>query len=546
VGELIKDKLPENFKNSIKKLFDENNMEEESEKFFDSLDLMYFRGIRYNSLKVISEIEFEKLLDTIFREMDSQIESVGKQKFKKVLWADDGYYLDNNIYPGKHPLYNTGIFYIQEPSAMLPAKILAAKPGEKILDICAAPGGKTIKIAADMKGEGILFANDINKERTRALVRNVELAGCTNCVVLNDTPEKLSENFHGYFDKILIDAPCSGEGMFRKDPAAISGWEKFGPETCVIMQKDILKSVDKMLKQGGEIVYSTCTFNSSENEEMIVWFLNEFSGYEVISTGLSDEAIEKSKVSKGFETGKGTGSALRIFPHRAEGEGHFAIKLKKRECENDCNKFSNDLQDKNAKIIRQKTDENLKITSSKFKLDKNIRLLKLEDDFQVEDFKQSFIDFSRKLLTQKYLDDFFKNYKNIKIYNGHVYALPEDIPELNKISVPKKGFYAGKLKKARDKTIFEPSHSLALSLKTDDLKVSISFDTKDIELQNYLKGQTIFAKDISKHSIKGSMPDNGYILFSILGYSLGWGKITQKQTIKNLYPAGWVRSSDIL
>jgi 16S rRNA C967 or C1407 C5-methylase (RsmB/RsmF family) len=173
--------------------------------------------------------------------------------------------------------YHAGLYYIQEPSAMLPGKVLEAVPGDKVLDICAAPGGKSVQVAAAMKGRGLLVSNDINAERVKALVKNIELCGIRNAVVLNESPEKLAQSFTGYFDKILIDAPCSGEGMFRKDEAAARSWESFKCERCTQLQKPILHYADLMLKPGVALVYSTCTFSPEEDETADLCGIHEVS-----------------------------------------------------------------------------------------------------------------------------------------------------------------------------------------------------------------------------------------------------------------------------
>jgi len=538
--------FPEEFKKSVKSLFEKNSMGSETEEFFESLCMNYVRGIRFNRLKVSDEKEFVRLLELIYEETTSSDEYCKEFVFEKIPWSDDGYYIPQNMYPGRHPLYNSGIFYIQEPSAMLPGRIADVKPGERILDICAAPGGKTLKLASDMEGEGILFSNDINSERTKALIRNIELAGCTNCVVLNESPEKLSNNFYEYFDKVLIDAPCSGEGMFRKDFSAIVSWEKFGPETCVVMQREILRSVDKMVKNGGEIIYSTCTFNSSENEEMMNWFLHEFPNYRVVVTSLNDDLLKETNLSKGFNFGNGTENALRVFPHKAKGEGHFVVKLKKHNTGNEEATDIHNPEYENKILCRQKSEKKSKGISVKTKIEKNLKYKSEENDFSVQDFKDAFNYFGENLFSDKYLSGFYSKFKNIQIFSNHVYALPEYIPDLNGLNVPKKGFYIGKVKKTREKIIFEPSHSLAITLKMEDVKYFISFASKNIELQKYLKGQTLFTKDVFNCNIKENIPDNGYVLIGVLGYSLGWGKVIQKNTIKNLYPPGWVRSNDII
>ena len=243
---------------------------DEYEAFLLSYSMPRYYGLRVNTLKISVE-EFIK---------------ISPFKLEKIPWTKDGFYYDEGEHPGKHPFYYAGLYYIQEPSAMLPATVLDARPGEYILDLCAAPGGKTVQIAAGMKGEGLLIANDISSERIKALVKNIELCGVRNTIVTNEQPKKLAAKFPTYFDKILVDAPCSGEGMFRKDENAAKSWGKYKCDACSSVQKDILEYADIMLKPGGRLVYSTCTFSPEEDEVVIGNFLKKHDNYETFEIPL--------------------------------------------------------------------------------------------------------------------------------------------------------------------------------------------------------------------------------------------------------------------
>jgi NOL1/NOP2/sun family putative RNA methylase len=255
-------KLPARFEEKMLKLMGK----EEYEQLAAALTGERVYGLRVNTLK-ISIDEFQE---------------ISPFDLEAVPWADDGFYISGEDAPGRHPYYHAGLYYIQEPSAMLPGQVLGAEPGERVLDLCAAPGGKTVQIAAAMRGKGLLVSNDINTERVKALVKNVELCGIRNAVVLNESPENLVRNFAGYFDRILIDAPCSGEGMFRKDETAVRSWESFKCERCTKMQESILHYADLLLRPGGTLVYSTCTFSPEENERMIIDFIVNHEGYELV------------------------------------------------------------------------------------------------------------------------------------------------------------------------------------------------------------------------------------------------------------------------
>ncbi|MCG8400811.1 MAG: NOL1/NOP2/sun family putative RNA methylase [Firmicutes bacterium] len=300
-------KLPVEFTNKMEVLLER----EEYKDFLKSYNMERHHGLRVNTLKISVE-DFLKIAPF---ELDP------------VPWTEDGFYYRKGENPGKHPYYYAGLYYIQEPSAMLPVRVLDAKPGEKVLDLCAAPGGKTVQIAAGMKGEGILVANDINSNRVKALVKNVELCGVRNVVVTKDSPQALSRNLKGFFDRILVDAPCSGEGMFRKDEDAVKSWQKFKCSDCAVLQRDMLKYADNMLKVGGYMVYSTCTFSPEENEMMISEFLERNENYEAVDIpGIT--GIERGR-PEWADSNKELLKTARLWPHKIKGEGHFVALLRK-------------------------------------------------------------------------------------------------------------------------------------------------------------------------------------------------------------------------
>nr|WP_281423170.1 RsmF rRNA methyltransferase first C-terminal domain-containing protein [Paenibacillus oenotherae] len=259
-------------------------------------------------------------------------------------WAADGYYYEEGDRPGKHPHYHAGFYYIQEPSAMVPAELLDVQPGDRVLDLCAAPGGKSTQLAAKLQGSGILVTNDNARERTKALAKNIELAGIRNAVVLNEEPAALANVFEGWFDRILVDAPCSGEGMFRKDESMIGEWERHSVARCSVMQRDILRHAERMLAPGGTLVYSTCTFSPEENEAQIAELLAacpeldvvpvqlahgwapgrpEWTNAEVIGRTSSEPEQEDDRINS-------ISGTVRLWPHLTEGEGHYAAVLRKR------------------------------------------------------------------------------------------------------------------------------------------------------------------------------------------------------------------------
>ena len=249
--------LPESFKDRIKE-----QLKDEYEDYIGCLDKGMNHGIRVNTAKISVE-DFLK---------------ISPFELESIPWTDNGFYYDDKKYvPSKHPYYYAGLYYIQEPSAMTPASVLDIKPGDTVLDICAAPGGKSTELAAKLGNTGVLISNDISNSRAKALLKNLELFGTGNMSVVSEPPNKLSERFCNTFDKILVDAPCSGEGMFRKEPQAVDEWSVEHTVSCGVRQKHILDCAMKMLKGGGYIVYSTCTFAPEENEQVCAYMLENYN-----------------------------------------------------------------------------------------------------------------------------------------------------------------------------------------------------------------------------------------------------------------------------
>ena len=237
---------------------------------------------------------------------------------ESVPWEPMGFYYDPQSRPGLHPYHEAGVYYLQEASAMSAVQLLDPQPGEKVCDLCAAPGGKSTQIAGRMAGEGLLLCNEFNPKRARILSRNIERMGIANALVTNEHPQKLAERFPGFFDRVLIDAPCSGEGMFRKEEAAVTDWSVETVEMCARRQAEILHSGAQLVRPGGRLVYSTCTFAPEENEWTIGEFLKNHPEFE-------PEAVD----APWFVSGEN--ASYRMWPHKLLGEGHFAAVLRKKD-----------------------------------------------------------------------------------------------------------------------------------------------------------------------------------------------------------------------
>lgn len=467
--------LPIVFENRMKDYFKSSDVT--SEGFFESFDKEPLKGIRINRMKVRS---FDDVLGSLDITKDP------------VTWCDGGFYTTSES-SGKDPYYHAGVYYPQEPSAMLPAQVLSAKPGDMVLDLCAAPGGKACRLGEDLKGEGLLVANEINEDRAKALLRNIERTGITNAVILNETPEHLCERFDAFFDKILVDAPCSGEGMFRRDPFAVKSWEKFGPEVCIEMQKGILECTDKMLKVGGELVYSTCTFCEGEDEDMIRDFMEKHPGYEIIPHPELSDVTVCDKLP----------GAMRIWPHLSRGDGHFCVHLRKVSSDHE----------------------------SRF--DYTFATRKRTDNYSFNKSREALLSFMKDILK----DDAFKAFKGrcdqqFVFHKNKIHLVPVNEHLFDRLKVVKMGHFPGEIKETFDKRIFLPSHCLAISLVFDEIKDDRKLVLKrdDERLMKYLKGETIDANEIKA--------SKGYVVVCVDSYPLGFAKI-QGASLKNLYPKAW-------
>lgn len=352
---------------------------------------------------------------------------------RSVPWAPGGYYYKEEDRPGKHPFHEAGVYYIQEASAMAPAAYLKVQPGEKVLDLCAAPGGKSTQMAADMQGQGILICNEINSQRAKILSENIERMGIPNALVLNHEPAYLAERFVEYFDKILVDAPCSGEGMFRKNEEAAKEWSLDNIQMCAKRQENILESAALMLKPGGRMVYSTCTFAPEEDEGVIRNFLRNHPAF-----SLEDEEMAPG-LSDGVNEVRGT---IRLWPHKLEGEGHFLACLKK---EGTCGE-----------------------EYGAFREEKKISVLELKE---WEEFREKYLKIS-------FNGTFLK-------FGEQLYLAPEGLPALKGLKVLRPGLHLGTVKTKR----FEPAHGLALFLHSGEVKYERQLSMQ--EAQTYLTGQTL-------------------------------------------------------
>ncbi len=392
-----------------------------------------------------------------------------------VPWAEHGFYYDIETRPGLSPYHEAGLYYLQEPSAMAPAGLLDVRPGMRVLDLCAAPGGKTTQLAAALEGRGLLVCNEINPKRAKILARNIERLGIANALVLNEHPQKLEERFEGWFDRILVDAPCSGEGMFRKEEAAVADWSPETVDMCARRQLEILRSAARMLAPGGRLVYSTCTFAPQENEGVISRFL---AGAPEFSAAKADAPWFAPGRPDWIENpAPGIEHTFRLWPHKLHGEGHFAAVLEKASDAPVGAAISRPYGSPGGQLIAAPTDlvEFCKETGAALPEGRPLA------------FRQS------------------------------LFWVPEETPDLKGLKVLRPGLELGEILKNR----FEPAHAWALWLKTANSTVDFPADSPEIAV--YLRGETI------------SGQAKGWTLLTVDGLSLGWVK-GSGGILKNHFP----------
>ena len=510
--------IPEEFEMKMKKL-----LGGEYEEFLASYDRPRNFGLRVNVDK-ISPGEFEK---------------IAPFHLTKIPWTENGYYYEEQDMPARHPFYYAGMYYLQEPSAMTPASRLVSQPGDKVLDLCAAPGGKATELGARLHGQGVLVANDISASRAKALLKNIEVFGIRNSFVVNEVPAKLAENFPEFFDKILVDAPCSGEGMFRKDPAVAKVWDSNKPFECAKQQKEIITRAAQMLAPGGNMLYSTCTFSPEENEQVIQFLLDsrddmeirEIQPYEGFAPGRPEVAYEgwDGECTDPVRRKMGTPDlkkCVRIWPHKMAGEGHFLALLHKKAPGEAARAQEND---RNGHPNRETT-----VDEHKNPVEGTISDIKGIGKPETKALTEFFADVSMEM-----------NWKQVEVRKGQVYLVSEALGTRKGLVFLRNGLYLGEIRKDR----FEPSQSFAMALKKEEYTAVIDLDYSDVRVEKYLRGETLEVDDIVEHNLQEAekMSDTksmkkrlekGWQLVCVNGYPLGWGKLVNG-ALKNKYHAGW-------
>ncbi|HBX70054.1 MAG TPA: SAM-dependent methyltransferase [Chloroflexi bacterium] len=405
--------------------------------------------------------------------------------FSPIPWCPAGFVVSSDERLGKHPYHAAGLYYLQDPAAQAVAELAAPQPGERVLDLSAAPGGKTTHLASLMQNEGLLVANDVHPKRVRDLAKNIERWGAHNVAITNALPPQLVAHFGAFFDRVLVDAPCSGEGMFRKDPAARGEWLPKLVESCALRQNAILDDAAQLVRPGGFLIYSTCTFAPAEDESTLSRFLEDHADFEMC-------AVPKFP---GFEPGRpdwlsdvdpalGLERAVRLWPHKAVGEGHFIA------------------------VLRRTGDALARPGSAKIFQPGN---LPAEVQRDLAAFTESTLGWQPPQ-------------NRLALLGSYLYLVPEGLPDLRGLSVIHWGWWLGTSKKNR----FEPSHALAMGLRAEDVRQTLPLRSADPALERYLRGEVLPA-----------LGPDGWVLVTVDGFPLGWGKRVQGR-LKSHLPS-WLR-----
>lgn len=457
-------KLPKEFKDKYRKLLGTD----EADEMFTAMNDTNKKSFRINPLKFNTKISYSK---------KAPVPNLANAYYGAV--------------SGQDPEWVSGTVYSQDPSAMFPAKVANVQPGERVLDLCAAPGGKSTGLGEDLKGQGVLVANEISRPRAKVLRENLERWGVSNVLITSESPEKLAPHFLQFFDKILVDAPCSGEGMFRKNPEAIKYWSEDYVLTCQKRQKEILKEAVKMLRPGGELIYSTCTFSPEEDEQIVAWLVKNFN---LVITPI--KSIKMDKISHGHldwaQNLDGLQNTLRFWPQDGLGEGQFIAKLT--------------MPGVTIKAPIKRKNRAKKKLRNKFALFKDEKELvaAILDKFNLP---SELNDWPKRVLVRK----------------QHVFIPALTGKQLDGLKILSNGLELGILKKKR----FEPGHQLALVLGQVKQERVIDLPNQE-NYQSYLHGETV----------KVDSDLRGFILISCHNLIFSFGKIANNGVIKNYYPKG--------
>lgn len=441
--------------------------------FFSALHQPPQSGLRVNLLK-ISIADFLNLSPFDLR---------------PIPWCPEGFFVGGESRPGKHPYHTAGLYYLQEPSAMAVVDLLDPQPGEHILDLAAAPGGKATQIAARLQGQGLLVANDLHSQRAWDLVKNLERWGARNVIVTSEPPHRLADQWGAFFDRVLLDAPCSGEGMFRRSLEARLDWSAEIVRACAVRQRGLLPQAARLVRPGGRLVYSTCTFAPEENEAVIGNFLKEHREFEpvAVKTRVTFEPAHPEWL--GIEADLPQWSGLyRLSPHKGFPEGHFIAVLRRR-------------------------------SGGEWR--------------EVPPFPIRLIPPAQRREMQKWLTSLSQaeiDPLRLTLYGHRLYAISPAAIDAGRLRVILPGWFLGEIKKDR----IEPSHAFLLALKGGQIVHKLNLSADHPAVLKYLSGDAL-AQGMFAENERQVLAHKGWMAICVDGYPLGWGRVVDR-TIKNHLP----------
>lgn len=448
---------------------------DEFESFLSAYQQEPIAGLRVNTLKISAE-EFQRL---------------SPFQLQPIEWCAEGFIISSEGKPGKHAYHSAGLYYLQEPSAMAAVELLDPQPGERILDLAAAPGGKATQIASRMENRGLFVANEIHPRRVWELAQNLERWGTKNTIILNESPQRLADHWGAYFDRVLLDAPCSGEGLFRRSEPARLEWSLESVQACALRQSGLLPQAARLVRPGGRLVYATCTFSLEENEQVIWNFLKDHPEFELV------EAKSFSSFDQGWWnflpdlpdhfSPKGV---YRLLPHRLAGEGHCIAVLRRR-------------------------------TGGEW-----IEL----SPYRVNPLPKAVSGWLQEMLKQTINIDF--DGLRLSLEGKSIYHIPPGISHLHGLRCIRPGWMIGEVKKDR----VEPTHALALGLKGEEIQRTLSFPADSPVLTAYLRGESLRSESLSQDQIHITEQE-GWLGICVDRFPLGWAR-TSRKVIKNAYPRG--------
>lgn len=437
---------------------------EEYDNFLQSYAQPPRKGLRVNTLK-ISAADFS-------RKSPFALKAVGA-------YAPEGFLLTGDGRPGQHPYHAAGLYYLQEPSAMAVAGLVAPQPGEWVLDLAAAPGGKATHLAARMQDRGLLVANDVDRKRAKILVENLERWGVRNALVTNAQPDHLVRQFGPIFDRVLLDAPCSGEGMFRR--LGDFDWGEGLVQACARRQTAVIESAAQLVKPGGRLVYVTCTFSPEENEAVIARFLAAHPDFQLIDPPRQPgfDRGRPSWVAEEWRTAD-LDKTIRLWPHKFAGEGHFVAVMAR-------------LPGSGGRLAAG--GERLPVGQAALAVWRH---------------------FAATYLAGAWPED------RLGLHNGRLYLLPEQTWETSGLHLLRYGLLLGEIRKKH----FKPAHALAMALRPSEVRHCLNWPADAPEIRAYLTGQTLPVA-----------APKGWVLLCVDGFALGWGKVANGR-LQNHYPRG--------